>query len=249
MANGPPANLQLPATKPLNDPGGVWSLQWQLLPMAEALLGVRDESKEICQPKFNDDPDANPQTVNTPSLDGAFVKMSRKALDNWNLVLFQMAHETVRLLNPVVGAAKTLEEGIAFEFSLYVQQFFVDYHGQKIHVWDKTPSYLRALDLVRELPGGAFAAGRSVRQRVGALENTAMPDLEDLFPDVDRTILRKLVERFDRAHQRLKNTTATTTLPNLTQKPTLRCARWCRSEPPAPPRCASRRTTTPPSWG
>ncbi len=198
MTSGAPQVHRLPRTRPINDPSGLWWLQWQLLPMAEAVLGDRDKLKVIYQPKFSDDPQATPKTVNTPNFDGAFVKLSRKAVDNWNLVLFQMAHETVHLLNPVVGAARTLEEGIAFEFSLYVQQFFVDYHGQEADVWDRTPSYLRALGLVRELPGGAFVAGRCIRQRVGTLENITMADLEALFPTVDKAILCELIKRIEK---------------------------------------------------
>ena len=46
---------QLPETNPLDDPGGLWALQINLLFMAESILGHRDQSKRIYQPQFSDD--------------------------------------------------------------------------------------------------------------------------------------------------------------------------------------------------
>lgn len=197
MTSNTPAMVSLPGTRPKDDAVGMWWLQWQLLPIAESALGARDQIKKIYQPQFSDDPKANPVTVNTPNLDGAFAKLSQKAADNWHLVLFQLAHETVHLLNPIVGLGRKIEEGIAFEFSLYVQQFFADCRGERISIYDRTPSYLRALSLVRQLPGGALDAGKRVRQRVGALESITLSNLEGLFPNVDKATLFELVERFD----------------------------------------------------
>ena len=38
--------MRLPATQPVNDPAGLWSLQLELLAMAESLLGLRETSKK-----------------------------------------------------------------------------------------------------------------------------------------------------------------------------------------------------------
>ena len=66
--------MRLPETKPRDDRSGLWSLQVELLSMAEAVLGPRDISKKIYQPKFTDE---GPQLRNTPNIDGAFVELSR----------------------------------------------------------------------------------------------------------------------------------------------------------------------------
>ena len=59
--------------------------------------------------------------VTRQNLDGAFAELSRASECYWPTVVFEMAHETVHLLNPVPGNANNLEEGVAVAFSLRVQ--------------------------------------------------------------------------------------------------------------------------------
>ncbi len=179
----------LPNTVPRNDPSGLWKLQNELLSMAECVLGRRDLSKQIYQPQFTDE---GPQLRNTPNLDGAFAELSRAGESYWPTVVFEMAHETVHLLDPIPGNAKTLEEGVAVEFSLYVQV----YYG--VCIRPSLPSYLRASELVRLLPEGPLKAGRLVRERFGTLSSAKPESLGDLFPNVDGTILKKLTSPFVR---------------------------------------------------
>ena len=105
--------MRLSATEPLNDPVGLWSLQLELMSTAEAVLGPRDSSKRIYQPQFTDN---GPLLRNTPAMDGAYVELSRAGQSYWPTVAFEMAHETVHLLNPVAGDANNLEEGVAVAF-------------------------------------------------------------------------------------------------------------------------------------
>ena len=88
--------MQLPVTEPLNDPPGLWALQLELLDIAELLLGGRDQSKTIYQPQFAS---GIPCIRNTPNLDGAYVELSPNGRFYWPTVLFEMAHETVHLLD------------------------------------------------------------------------------------------------------------------------------------------------------
>ena len=179
--------MKLPDTNPRDDPAGLWALQLELLMRAESILGPRDLSKEICQPDFADD---GPRIRNTPELDGAFVELNRDAECSWPETVFEMAHETVHLLNPIPGNANYLEEGVAVAFSLSVQQVY------GICIPPRMKSYLCALGLVVALPGGPLEAGRRVRERVGALSDATVQDLEELFPSVDGSVLSKLVEEF-----------------------------------------------------
>ena len=181
--------MQLPQTRPQDDPAVLWALQVELLSVAESLLGPRDVSKKICQPQFTDD---GPQLRNTPNLDGAFVELSRGGEGYWPTVVFEMAHETVHLLNPIAGNTNNLEEGVAVKFSLYVQPSY------GILIWPRTTSYLYALQLVGMLPGGPLEATKHLRDRVGALSDVTELHLGELFPNVDRVILNKLAERFIR---------------------------------------------------
>ena len=151
--------MQLPQTKPRDDPNALWALQMELLSIAESALGPRDASKRICAPQFVDD---GPRIRNTPSLDGAFVELSRAAEAYWPTVVYEMAHETVHLLDPIPGNTNNLEEGVAVEFSLKAQQLY----GTGIQK-PSLESYLYALRLVSVLPEGPIEAGKRLRNRVG----------------------------------------------------------------------------------
>ncbi len=187
----------LPGTVPLHDPRGLWHLQGQLLVMAESVFGRRDLSKVICQPQFGGD---FPRIRHTFSKHGVYVELARNAKTRWDFVLYQMAHETVHLLNPIEGDAKVLEEGVASEFSRYVQQYFVNSTGHQICVFDDLQSYINAAKFVRMLPGGSLRSARRIRNCIGALESISVQILEGLFPNVDASILRELNKRFDRNH-------------------------------------------------
>lgn len=175
--------MRLPATQPVNDPAGLWSLQLELLAMAESLLGPRDASKKIYQPRFTDE---GPQLRNTPTLDGAYVELSRNGERYWPTVVFEMSHETVHLLDPIPGNANSLEEGVAVAFSLHVQSSY----GISIPVG--MPSYLRALRLVQALPEGSLTAAARVRRQVGSLSAATPQCLAELFPEVDRGVVASL---------------------------------------------------------
>ena len=122
-----------------------------------------------------------------PNLDGAFAELSRNSECYWPTVIFEMAHETVHLLNPVPGNDKCLGEGVAVAFSVYVQTLF-GLQPQPIGL----ASYRRALELVCRLPKGPLEAARQVRAAVGTLSQVTAQHLEDLFPEVDRETLSNL---------------------------------------------------------
>ena len=182
--------MRLPATQPVNDPAGLWSLQLELLAMAESLLGPRDASKQIYQPRFADE---GPQLRNTPALDGAYVELSRNGERYWPTVVFEMSHETVHLLNPIPGNANNLEEGVAVAFSLHVQSSY----GISIPV--SIPSYLYALRLVQWLPEAPLEAGARVRRQVRSLSAATPQCLAELFPAVGGGVLANLAAGFVRS--------------------------------------------------
>ena len=181
--------MQLPETKPIDDPESLGALQLELLTMAQSILGGRDLSKVLSRPQFTD---SGPHIRNTPTLDGACAELSRAAEFNWPEVVFEMAHETVHLLNPIPGNTNNLEEGVAVAFSLYVQPFY----GICVPI-DDAP-YLYAFQLASMLPEGPLESARRARTRVGALSAATTQDLADLFPNVDTVVLESLVERFIR---------------------------------------------------
>ena len=183
--------LTLPASSlPVQDPSALWSLQSQLMSLAEDILGQRDVTKNIYQPVFAGN---GPFIRNTPNLDGAFAELSRNAERYWPTAVYELAHETVHLLNPKPGGGTWLEEGIAVAFSVYAQTQY-NLKPQSINM----QSYRRALQLVSELPPDLLAAGRLIRETCGSLNKANPCTLETLFPDVDTAILTLLCESFDR---------------------------------------------------
>ena len=181
-------SLRLPQSKPCEDPSGLWTVQGALLSAAQAHLGTRDESKKIFQPQFTDE---GPMLRNTPALDGAYVELSRAGENYWPTVMFELAHETVHLLDPIPGDTNYLEEGIAVFFSLEVASWYNDY------VRSSTGPYRDALELTESLPAGPLEAGKRVRESVGALSNATAASMAALFPNVDERTLTRLTTIFD----------------------------------------------------
>ena len=179
--------MQFPATNPVDDPAALWALQLELLGRAETLLGSRDQSKKVYQPQFTD---CGPNLRNTLNRDGAFVELSRAAETEWAEAVFEMAHETVHLLNPVAGNTNNLEEGVAVAFSLHVQPAY------GINIRPGTTAYDHAHDLVCRLPRGPLAAGRRVRLEIGAFSAATPETLCRLFPELDKAGAEHLARPF-----------------------------------------------------
>ncbi|WP_195741998.1 hypothetical protein [Methylobacillus flagellatus] len=180
--------MQLPTSVPEADSSSLWSLQNILLNWAEELVGMRDQSKKIYQPQFHEN---GPNIRNTPSFDGAFSELSYASKNYWPTVVYEMAHETIHLLNPMAGYTNWLEEGVAVEFSIYAQQQFNLTSIQSPH----SGPYHEALNMVRLLPSGTFCAARHVRDAVGSLGSVTFEQLCDLFPNHDLKDLHKLSEQ------------------------------------------------------
>lgn len=175
---------------PGEDPKALWSVQLQLLKLAEDALGPRDTCKVMYQPVFADD---GPYIRNTPNLDGAFAELSRNAERYWPTAVYELAHEAVHLLNPQPGVGNWLSEGIAVALSEYAQRHF-NLNPQDINM----QSYRRALGLVSELPHGPLAAGRLIRNACGSLNDATPSILVTLFPSVNPGTLTELCRTFER---------------------------------------------------
>ena len=189
--------IQLPATNPKDDPETLWALQRELLELTESFLGPRDATKKIYQPKFATN---RPQVRHTPNRDGAFVELSQNGEQYWPTVVYEMAHETVHLLNPVLlGEANNLEEGVAVAVSVMVQPW---YGIEKVQS-PSLPSYVLALRLVGMLPGHPLTSARLIRERLGAFSVVTAEDLGELFPQVNPKVMQELAARFirDGSHQ------------------------------------------------
>ena len=179
--------MQFSAADPVDSPAELWELQQELLGHAETQLGPRGQSKKVCQPQFTD---RGPNLGNTPNCDGAFVELSRAAETDWAETVFEMSHETVRLLNPVAGNTNNLEEGVAVAFSFHIQPVY------GINVRPGTTAYDHPHDLVCRLQGDPLAAGRRIRSEVVALSVATPETLCKSFPELDRQVAVDLTRPF-----------------------------------------------------
>lgn len=180
--------MNLPTSIPENDPAALWWLQGVLMNWAEQLVGKRNQSKKIYQPAFHEN---GPHIRNSPSLDGAFVELSCRAKEYWPTTVYEMAHETIHLLDPMAGYTNWLEEGVAVEFSIYAQQMFRLPCIQS----PKSGPYREALEMVRSLPDGAFSSAYRIRKALGSLGAVSFEQLCALFPTHDPQSLRRLSEK------------------------------------------------------
>ncbi|MXY07340.1 MAG: hypothetical protein F4Y61_01675 [Rhodothermaceae bacterium] len=168
-------------------------MQQELLKLAQNVFGPKDPYKTVFQPTFVED---GPHIRNTPNLDGAFAELSRNAEGYWPTAIYELAHETVHLLNPKPGVGNWLSEGMAVAFSLYAQQQY-GIEPQAISM----PAYRCALALVSELSPNTLASGRRIREVCGSFDNATIEDLRTLFPDVECATLIWLCQQFQRDWQ------------------------------------------------
>lgn len=182
--------LTFPSEQPDNSPMFLWSLQQQLLQEAEARLGVKDPAKTVCQPTFSI---SGPHIINTQSSDGAFATLSPNAAGYWPTAVYELAHETVHLLNPTVGATTVLEEGIAETFALEMARTL----GGTI-MTSSIQSYADACNAVKQIASDIYAVGKGLRESCGALSRVTETDLLLSCPGADPVLAGRLVDQFKR---------------------------------------------------
>nr|QFE31781.1 hypothetical protein MS307 [uncultured bacterium] len=181
--------MQLPSSVLETDQAALSALQRQLIELAEGALGVRDKSKTIGLPQFEE---SGPYIINFPApWNMAQTVLSFRSKSYWPTALYEMAHETVHLRNPISGYTNWLEEGVAVAFAVYAQQQF---GVQPIHK-PESGAYLEALHMVESLVDGPFVSGRRVREHFGSLGNASAVKMYSLFPVDDPKLLDSLCEQ------------------------------------------------------
>lgn len=182
--------MNLPDTEPVNDESAIWSLQLELLTWAEALLGQRDPSKLLCKPDYHPD---GPQLRFNCDQNKVWAELSPKCKHSWTSTVYDLAHETIHLLDPIVGTANYLEEGVAVAFTWYVRG---------IYGFSCTPptseKYERAFASVKCLPEAALLSARRIRSKFGCLSAVTSKDLLQLYPDFDHGVANLLASKFKR---------------------------------------------------
>jgi hypothetical protein len=182
--------LSFPSFRPDTDEGEpmLWAIQQQLLGHAEVLFGARNQSKKIYQPIFRED---GPIVINTPTLDGAFAALSIGAGGYWPTVVYELAHETIHLLDPITGNTNWLEEGAAVLFSVQMSKAMTTHPQQP----KPGSAYEEALSLLEVLPDPIPNSITTIRKKVGALSAVTSEALRELFPSLPEEASNQLSDR------------------------------------------------------
>lgn len=175
---------KFPAVTPKDSEQDVVDLQNYLLSEAESLLGDRDQAKIILPTRFHD---GGPCIMNSYDGKGAWAVLSANAAGYWPTTLYELAHETVHLLNPVVGYTNYLEEGVAVAFSVDMSK------TQTTHPMSPCDQfYSKAYELVQKLPNGVYESAKQIRAQCGSLGAASPAALIQLFPELDVQLIEDL---------------------------------------------------------
>ena len=179
--------LQFPVTRPDEDASGpaLWAVQLRLMRIAEAFLGPRDSQRKLYQPAFHPN---GPHIRNTVNEDGAFAELSMNAAGYWPTVVFELAHETVHLLDPIAGSTTWIEEGVAVEFSELMSEALTSHPMSS----SSGTAYEAARNLLRHLPGPPLASAGHLRHRYGPLSTITAYQITTTFPQVSAEIALQL---------------------------------------------------------
>lgn len=154
--------FDFPSSPPHENIIKIHQLQNQLMAEAEFIFGKKG-NVHLGMPVLA----ANgPQVFH--SIDGseAWAQLGPYAANYWPTTVYQLAHETVHLLNPVIGPASYFEEGIAVKFADYAVSY-TDYQGRMSDL--ALPEYKFALALIENIFLDSFAVAKHIRNEFGAL--------------------------------------------------------------------------------
>ncbi|MCG9729172.1 hypothetical protein L1D44_04850 [Shewanella sp. Isolate13] len=172
---------------PVNDKIGLWHLQTEFMAEAERLFGSRDQTKIIYQPSWDID---GPHVRYTPNKDGAFAELGFNAKTDWEMVVYQLAHETVHLLDQHGGKqTHLLEEGAAVRFSLDMMAKY----GFDTADLPEIDSYKTALKLFDSLGNDPYLITKELRSICGDFISIDEATLEVKCPELAENIIAELL--------------------------------------------------------
>jgi hypothetical protein len=181
--------LSFPAERPDAAANVIWSIQNTLLNEVEKRLGSRDTSKQICQPIFGK---GGPHIIVSFDFKQAYAKLSLNAAGFWPTAVYELAHETVHLLNPITGPGTVLEEGVAETFALEMAESLGGFKQAS------SDCYKEAYGAVAALGPDVFAMAKMVREKCGSLNDITVLALQELFASAKTDLIEKLVAKFER---------------------------------------------------
>lgn len=171
------------------------NLQIELIAKAEERFGKRDASKIITRPIFSES--LNPYIMNTRvmrgahELYGAHAVLTQHAAEDWRSLVYELAHETVHLLDPL-GTSSWLEEGVAVAFSIEMTKLLAKRPIRP----SKKSNYHLAFKMVMSLPAPLSEWVPAIRRRFGKMSGLKAEHLSVFFPDIEPALATKLCAPF-----------------------------------------------------
>lgn len=191
-------SFKIPITLPKDSPSDLWSLQLLLDEYAQLLFGPRSPQKKLYQPTFSIQEGEQPHVINSLSEDGGWAQLSINASTYWPITVYELAHETVHLLDPRPAppygkGSNWLEEGVAVEFSLHCARLIC---GVTPPIGNK--KYNTARNLVLKIgKDNLFEKFKKLREECGHFSDTTIDAMKLHVTGCDETAIKKLTERFD----------------------------------------------------
>ncbi len=173
--------------------GYTWTLASRLsalLNEVEQRFGSRDHLFTIVGIEFREG--GVPQCWFPGNRKHVVIQLSTSCLADVRRSVFQLAHECVHLLNPVLsGTASVLEEGLATLFSLQQTEALF---GSRYPVGDA--AYERAAQLVGPLLRADAGAIQRLRSDGKSLSAVTAADVRNVYPDLPDDHVDELCQRF-----------------------------------------------------
>lgn len=191
-------NFKIPQTLPKDSPSDLWKLQLLLDQYAQVLFGPRSPQKKLYQPTFSIEEDEQPHVINSKSEDGGWAQLSMNASTCWPTTVYELAHETVHLLDPRPAppygkGSNWLEEGVAVEFSLHCAGLIC---GATPPIGDK--KYNTARNLALKIGrNNFFEKCKKLRDECSHFADITIDAMKLHVPECDETAIKKLIKRFD----------------------------------------------------
>lgn len=180
--------------RPEANPAALWSLQSELMSYAVELFGPRNPDKTLYQPEF--DPDG-PHVRHRWNFDGAYAELSDTSKSDWPCALYELAHETVHLLDPrgIAGQASVpkasfLEEALATAYSMHCCQL------ARLPFKPPSGNYNVAVSNAVRLGQDFFGICRRLRERCGHFSAATAEDIIAVVPNCPRDVAELLASPF-----------------------------------------------------
>ncbi len=160
----------------------------QILEMVESEFGPRDKRYTILGIEFRN---GVPQIWFPENCGNVVIQLSREAMQEPKRALFQLAHESVHLLDPHAGGANLLEEGTATRFALHyiTTEFRCPYRtGDQ--------RYDEASCLVQKLVNARPDALKELRRLHGPLRGVTAAQIRDIALELECSIAERLAQDF-----------------------------------------------------